>query len=108
MPTDNAERQRQFDISSLHFYATCFREQGWELRSMASNVFSTTLDEIAERLAAKQPDPPPVSAQELERILGKLAAHAVYSDIPLTGKDVDELRSLVRWLPAPPDLERRK
>jgi hypothetical protein len=43
--------QNRIDVSNLRFYARLFRENHWETDVMHWSVFSSTLDEVAERIA---------------------------------------------------------
>ena len=46
--------QNRIDVSNLRFYARLFRENHWETDVMHWSVFSSTLDEVAERIATAE------------------------------------------------------
>ncbi len=50
------KKQRAIDISNLRFYGSLFRKHKWDTDVIGWGVFEVTLNEIADRLAAVDPE----------------------------------------------------
>jgi hypothetical protein len=78
-------QQREIDIKNLRYYAQLFEAFHWDTPQAAWNVFMTTLNEIADRLAASAAESGSATVENPEELC---------SDCPPMGYPTDKTRCL--------------